>query len=90
MISPKVQSYIDDHTFCFEYLFKNWDAFLDLLYEEGGHVSSILWWDHCRKNMQHESGGSGGYTVYIFSYLLFENRLIKRSNWTTAVRVETT
>ena len=62
MISNRVQRYIDDHSFCSEYLFKDWEAFLDLLYEESGHVSSILWWDHCEKKRQHESIGSGGYT----------------------------
>lgn len=62
MISKKVQAYIEDHSFCSEYLFKDWEAFLDILYEEGGRVSSILWWDHCRKNLQHASIGSGGYT----------------------------
>jgi len=61
MISRKVQTYIEDHSFCSEYLFKDWEAFLDLLYEEGGRVSSILWWDHCRKDMNHVSVGSGGY-----------------------------
>ena len=62
MISHRVQKYIDGHSFCPEYLFKDWETFLNLLYEEGGRVSSILWWDHCQKNMQHESVGSGGYT----------------------------
>jgi len=34
MISKKVQAYIEDHSFCSEYLFKDWEAFLDILYEE--------------------------------------------------------
>ena len=34
MISHRVQKYIDDHSFCSEYLFKDWEAFLDLIYEE--------------------------------------------------------
>ena len=59
MISHRVQKYIDDHSFCSEYLFKDWEAFLDLIYEEGGRVSSILWWEHCKKNFQH---GYGGYS----------------------------
>ena len=46
MISHRVQKYIDDHSFCSEYLFKDWEAFLDLIYEEGVRVSSILWWEH--------------------------------------------
>lgn len=60
-ISSSVQKYIDDHAFCSEYLFKDWEMFLDTLYEEGGRVSSILWWDHCRKSQLQESVGSGGY-----------------------------
>ena len=62
MINHRVQKYIEDHSFCSEYLFKDWEAFLDFIYEEGCRVSSILWWDHCRKNMNHVSCGSGGYT----------------------------
>ena len=61
MISETVKEYIETHAFCPEYLFKDWNAFLDLLYSEGGRVTAILWWDHCRKTMQHLSAGSGGY-----------------------------
>ena len=32
---------------------------LDFIYEEGYRVSSILWWEHCKKNFQH---GYGGYS----------------------------
>ena len=62
MINHRVKKYIEDHSFCSEYLFKDWEAFLDFIYEEGCRVSSILWWDHCRKIMNHVSCGSGGYT----------------------------
>ena len=62
MINERIQHYIDDHTFCSEYLFKDWESFLDLLYAEGGRISSILWWDHCKKSQLHKSIGSGGYT----------------------------
>ncbi|MBO4367730.1 MAG: hypothetical protein J5859_03370 [Clostridia bacterium] len=57
-----IKQYIERHSFCSEYLFKDWNSFLDLLYSGGGRVSAILWWDHCRKKMQHMSAGSGGYT----------------------------
>ena len=57
-----MKKYIAENTFCSEYLFKNWDSFLDVLYSEGGRVSSILWWDHCKKTMQNMSAGSGGYS----------------------------
>lgn len=61
MISEKVRQYIAEHSFCPECLFADWEPFLDLLYAEGGRVSSILWWDHCLKSQLHESVGSGGY-----------------------------
>ena len=55
MINHRVQKYID-HSFCSEYLFRDWEAFLDFIYEEGCRVSSILWWEHCKKNFQHGYG----------------------------------
>ena len=61
MINHRVQKYIDDHSFCSEYLFKDWESFLDLFYAEGGQISSILWWDHCAKDQLKESVGSGRY-----------------------------
>ena len=62
MINERILNYINDHVFCSEYLFKDWESFLDLLYAEGGCISSILWWDHCQKKMQYMSVGSGGYS----------------------------
>ena len=59
MINHRVQKYIEDHSFCSEYLFRDWEAFLDFIYEEGCRVSSILWWEHCKKNFQR---GYGGYS----------------------------
>ena len=59
MTNHRVQKYIEDHSFCSEYLFRDWEAFLDFIYEEGCRVSSILWWEHCKKNFQH---GYGGYS----------------------------
>ena len=61
MASERVKQYIEEHSFCSEYLFKDWEAFLDLLYAEGGAVSAVCWWDRCRKSEQRESVGSGGY-----------------------------
>ena len=61
MISERVQNYIDNHAFCSEYLFRDWESFLDFLYAEGGRISSILWWDHCTRKQLSESVGSGGY-----------------------------
>ena len=60
-MDQRLQEYIEEHSFCPEYLFKDWESFLDVLFAEGGRVSSILWWDHCKKSQQHRSVGSGGY-----------------------------
>ncbi len=61
MLSEKVQNYINENAFCSEYLFRDWESFLNFLYAEGGRISSILWWDHCIKEQLKESVGSGGY-----------------------------
>ena len=45
MLSNRVKEYIAEHSFCSEYLFKDWVTFLEVLYSEGGRVSAILWWD---------------------------------------------
>ena len=62
MLSQNVIRYIEKHSFCSEYLFKDWKSFLEILYAEGGRVTSILWWDYCKKSEQLFSVGSGGYT----------------------------
>ena len=61
MISKAVQNYIDEHSFCPECLFGDWDSFLNLLYSEGGRVSSIRWWDHCCARMSHTTEPGGFY-----------------------------
>ncbi len=61
-MDQRLQEYIEEHSFCPEYLFKDWESFLDVLFAEGGRVSSILWWDRCKKSQQHRSVGSGGYS----------------------------
>lgn len=61
MVNYRIQNYIDNHTLYSEYIFKDWEAFLYLLYAEGSHISSILWRDHCQKSQHHESVGSTGY-----------------------------
>ena len=62
MESIKVKEFISEQSLCSDYLFKDWDTFLDLLYAEGGRISSILWWDHCLKSQHSESVGSGGFS----------------------------
>ena len=35
---------------------------MEILYAEGGRISSISWWDYCKKSEQSFSVRSGGYT----------------------------
>ena len=61
MLTQKVKAYISNHQLCPEYLFDDWVEFLELLYEEGGYVESILWFEHVRIIDQKDSLGGGGY-----------------------------
>ena len=84
-MAEALQEYIEKHSFCSEYLFKDWEAFLDVLNAEGGRVSSILWWDHCKKSQQNRSVGSGGYADPDDSeYMYAETKLWKDGldSWT--------
>ena len=61
MINQRLQKYIEDYSFCSEYIFKDWESFLDIVYSEGERISSILWWDYCTESQHIESVGGGGY-----------------------------
>ncbi len=61
MITNKVSKYIEEHKLCSDNLFDDWSEFLDLLYEEGGCVESILWFEHVLITEQEKSLGGGGY-----------------------------
>lgn len=60
-ISPQLRAYINKNAFCSEYLFRDWEEFLKVLYEEGARISDILFWDHCLREKQEQSLGQGGY-----------------------------
>ena len=61
MITNTVIQYIEEHKLCFDYLFADWSEFLKLLYDQGGCVESILWFEHVLITEQKNSLGSGGY-----------------------------
>ena len=61
MITNKVSEYIEENKLCSDNLFDDWSEFLDLLYEEGGCVESILWFEHVLITEQEKSLGGGGY-----------------------------
>ena len=61
MITNKVLKYIEEHKLCSDYLFDDWSEFLELLYEQGGAVKSVLWFEHVLITEQEKSLGGGGY-----------------------------
>ena len=61
MMARDVEQYIEEHAFCAELIFRDWEEFLNVLYANGRRVSAILWWDYCLVEKQGESLGGGGY-----------------------------
>jgi hypothetical protein len=56
-----LKTYIEDNKLCLDYLFADWEEFLEILYTEGGCVESILWFEYIKINKHKQSIGSGGY-----------------------------
>ena len=78
MITEKVKQYIDKNKLCSEYIFSNWNDFLELLYSQGGCVESILWFEYVLVSEQKNSLGSGGYIDKTNSdYMYAETQIYK-------------
>ena len=56
-----LEEYIENKKVCSEYLFQDWREFLEVLYSQGGHIESILWFEHIKISEQKKSLGTGGY-----------------------------
>ena len=60
MISP-LKQYISENQVCPDLIFRNWNEFLDLLYQYGGTVKEILWFEYVSIDSQKDSLGAGGW-----------------------------
>jgi hypothetical protein len=80
MLTRKVKNYIRNHQLCPEYLFDDWAKFLELLYEEGGCVESILWFEYVRIVDQKDSLGSGGYRDKINPEYMYAETFLNEDN----------
>ncbi len=60
-MTPMLKAYIEDNKLCLDYLFADWEEFLEILFTEGGCVESILWFEYIEINEHKQSLGSGGY-----------------------------
>ena len=61
MLAKEVCKYIEEHKLGSDYLFLDWNEFLDLLYLHGSYVKQILWFEHVLIGEQPNSMGAGGF-----------------------------
>lgn len=55
----KLEKYINENRVCSDWIFRDWRGFLDILFECGGAVQEILWFEYVEKGKQ--TLGGGGY-----------------------------
>ena len=61
LMNKKVEKYIEENKICSDLIFRDWNEFLELLFNCGGHVKGILWFEYVLIDKQKESLGGGGY-----------------------------
>ena len=57
----RITTYIEKNKVCSDLIFRNWSEFLELLFECGGFVNEILWFEYVLIDKQKYSLGGGGY-----------------------------
>lgn len=60
MITQEVREYVKKYQLCSDYIFANWEDFLELLYARGNPVEGILWFEYMRIGEHSHSLGCGG------------------------------
>ena len=60
-MDTKLTEYIAQNQVCSDLIFRDSDAFLDVLFECGSRVEEILWFEYVRIDQQKESLGAGGF-----------------------------
>ena len=60
-MTKTLEEYIEQNKVCSAFIFRDWNAFLDILFEGGGSVKEILWFEYVLIDRQMESLGGGGY-----------------------------
>lgn len=61
VMSDALKVYISNNYVCSELIFREWEDFLDILFDSGGRVKEILWFEYVQIDRQKESLGCGGY-----------------------------
>lgn len=60
-MDKSIEDYIINNKVCSDLIFRNWNEFLEILFDCGGCVNEILWFEYVKINKQKESLGCGGY-----------------------------
>ncbi|MBQ9082740.1 MAG: hypothetical protein IJY28_04485 [Clostridia bacterium] len=60
-MNTRLKDYIDQHRVCSDLIFRDWETFLEILFECGGCVDEILWFEYVLIAEQKNSLGGGGY-----------------------------
>ncbi len=60
-MNTRLKEYINQRQVCPDLIFRDWEAFVEILFECGGCVDEILWFEYVRIAEQQNSLGGGGY-----------------------------
>ena len=60
-MNKKIEQYIAQNKVCSDLIFRDWNEFLELLFDCGGSVKELLWFEYVLIDRSEESLGGGGY-----------------------------
>ncbi|MBQ8359314.1 MAG: hypothetical protein IJX37_05315 [Oscillospiraceae bacterium] len=60
-MDKQLEAFIANNQVATDLIFRDWDAFLETLFDCGGCVEEILWFEYILADKQTESLGYGGY-----------------------------
>jgi hypothetical protein len=82
-LTKNLQEYIEKHRLCSDYIFADWEEFLELLYSQGSCVTGILWFEHVRIDEQADSLGGGGFKDAVNPAYMYAETDIQRRDMET-------
>ena len=56
-MDKRLEKYIEENRVCSDLIFRNWSEFVELLFECGGFVNEILWFEYVLIDKQKDSLG---------------------------------
>ena len=86
-MTQALDEYIVQNKVCSDLIFRDWDAFLEILFDCGGCVEEIVWFEYVLIEKQKDSLGGGGYrdpenSEYMWSETLLHDRALEQMSLT--------